>query len=491
MAAEEDKKFNAALGGFLSESLRAGAERIHCPPPDILAAYHERSLPPEEMNSWKEHIVGCSNCQIILAHLETTDDIPLQAAENEELVAASQAVASMADTSHAVASASAGEDSAIRVITQAKKRETRFYQGPRWRWLAPAGAIAAGLLVWIAMHEKSIALHNAPETKIATNLPAAPPPSVAQPASSLPGSAASATNARSAPPEMAPSNGRVVSKMTDKLDSNALRDESKALHAYAPADKESGLPKDAEAQVKEELNRAANARDLDAKSATGAGAPKEKTESPAASQAETREMLQVDGQVRQQVEVQGQAAKAQAQNQVNSSTRSVPTSVNQAESTQRLKKAAPAKGAVPPAAPATGAMNYQTAASMDLFTASNLHLIPAPGGAIIWRVGPAGLIELSKDKGASWSPQASGVSADLLAGSAPSDKVCWLVGRAGTILFTNDAGAHWKSLAAPLKEELGGVRATDSLHATIWDLRNTRFFSTTDGGQTWAPAAAQ
>ena len=81
MAAEEDKKFDAVLGGFLFNDLRARAENLHCPESDVLAVYHERSLPPEEMNSWKEHIVGCGRCQAVLAELEASDAIPLGASE--------------------------------------------------------------------------------------------------------------------------------------------------------------------------------------------------------------------------------------------------------------------------------------------------------------------------------------------------------------------------------------------------------------------------
>jgi len=78
MAAEEDKKFDAVLGGFLVNDLRIRVGDLHCPESDTLAAYHERSLLPEEMNLWKEHIVGCARCQAILAELEATDSVALQ-----------------------------------------------------------------------------------------------------------------------------------------------------------------------------------------------------------------------------------------------------------------------------------------------------------------------------------------------------------------------------------------------------------------------------
>src|SRR5256884_6133486 len=77
---ERDRIFDKALARHLRAdssspdsmhpSSRESARASECPGPETLAAYHERSLLPEEMNSWKEHIVGCANCQTILSHLE-------------------------------------------------------------------------------------------------------------------------------------------------------------------------------------------------------------------------------------------------------------------------------------------------------------------------------------------------------------------------------------------------------------------------------------
>ena len=111
--------------------------------------------------------------------------------------------------------------------------------------------------------------------------------------------------------------------------------------------------------------------------------------------------------------------------------------------------------------------------------------ISAPGEHVFWRAGLAGIIEFSPDAGKSWTVQPSGVISDLLAGSAPSEKVCWIVGRVGAILLTTDGGEHWKIVASPISEDLGGIRATDALHATIWNARNTKSFETRDGGLTW------
>src|SRR5262245_30832529 len=84
---DRDRTFEKAL----ARHFRAGASGSNAPagagesaPPDnpcpnaeILAAYHERLLTPEQMLSFKQHIAGCSRCQEILATLEATDDLLL------------------------------------------------------------------------------------------------------------------------------------------------------------------------------------------------------------------------------------------------------------------------------------------------------------------------------------------------------------------------------------------------------------------------------
>jgi photosystem II stability/assembly factor-like uncharacterized protein len=146
-------------------------------------------------------------------------------------------------------------------------------------------------------------------------------------------------------------------------------------------------------------------------------------------------------------------------------------------------KAAPSPPPAARAADASSGLFYGTAA--ETVMVSDSRLITAPGSNFVWRTGRAGLIEFSQDAGRSWSRQPSGVLVDLLTGSAPSGSVCWIVGRAGAILLTTDGGAHWKLVSSPLKEDLGGIRATDALHATVWNVRSTKSFTTSDGGLTW------
>jgi photosystem II stability/assembly factor-like uncharacterized protein len=118
------------------------------------------------------------------------------------------------------------------------------------------------------------------------------------------------------------------------------------------------------------------------------------------------------------------------------------------------------------------------------------HVFSAPDKKHLWRIGPAGWLEFSKNKGDKWTAQSSGVSTDLTAGSAPSAKICWVVGHSGTILRTTDAGGHWIKLDSPETGDLAAVTATDALHAKISFAPDQqtgliRTYETSDGGATW------
>jgi len=179
----------------------------------------------------------------------------------------------------------------------------------------------------------------------------------------------------------------------------------------------------------------------------------------------------------------------QNQSNANAPKAGGPVALGQMEA-KKMKPAAAAPAPPPPPLTAVGGAvsNYDATAAVEVTSGfSNSRLIAAPRSNLFWRTGRNGLIEFSKDSGASWLRQASGVHSDLLTGSAPSGQVCWIIGRAGAILLTTDGGAHWNAIKSPLNEDLGGVRATDALHATIWNARSTKSFQTSDGGQTWTP----
>ena len=473
MAAEEDKKFNAVLGGFLVNDLRVRAGHLHCPESDTLAAYHERSLLPEEMNSWKEHIVGCARCQAILAELEATDSIPLQVSENEEA-----AVGAAALPAAVVGQA----DKATNATLPAKSRVTPISRGVRWQWLAPAGAIAAGLLVWVAWHENRSQLKAPTEIKTAKlQSPAAPPmPPVSRDErlSASMDEVARASKDQGAVGGVAPATPAPEAKILKQFEKSHSR--GRVTHSEPLGDKEAGLRADTALDSSSAANRAQNQPAQDAKAGV-AGAASETV----VVHALTANAQELDRQAQQNLQAQ--------QNQLNEQKASGPNPSRHLERAKKSKVESPAPvyraAAAPPAAPPppvpAPAAAFNEDASLRLAEAITPHLIASPNRKILWRAGHAGMIEFSSDSGASWSRQTSNALVDLTAGSAPSEKVCWIVGRSGTILLTTDAGAHWSTIYSPLDEDLGGVRATDALHATIWNLVNTKVFETSDGGVTW------
>jgi hypothetical protein len=127
-------------------------------------------------------------------------------------------------------------------------------------------------------------------------------------------------------------------------------------------------------------------------------------------------------------------------------------------------------------------------------TASSRIQFASPDRSAFWQVGPGGLIENSSDRGQTWHPQSSGVTADLLAGAAPSAKIAWAVGRGGIIVRTED-GEHWQRVMPPSFVNAAGaqnvappdwisIEARDELHATVVS-RDLHRYATADGGRTW------
>jgi len=468
---ERNRSFDKALARHLRSAASAGeAVRLPeipalqggaCPDSEALAAYHERSLLPEQLNFLKEHIVGCAHCQALLAQLEATDEISLQAFEEKELLTKeSEPVMAPGDLETFPAAVAPGQSQRAAAAPRQKSRRVLLLRGARWQWLAPAGAIAAGLLVWIALHENQpLPLPSLKQVQVATNqAPPPPPPSVSRAVrEASPPPKAALTKPQSAADEFASARARSASsamKSSEKPDYPAQVSPSKPL-----ADKESSLRKDAERRASNDLLRAQEQLDRDAEAVGGAK------------------------QENAEVQLQAQAANVPSQNQSNANSPKPPgpPALGQAESKQKLMKSAPPAPAPPPRA----ASGFAGTTALEVAAVSNPHLIAAPGSKVLWRAGRSGVIALSQDGGSSWSWQTSGVLADLLAGSAPSDKVCWIVGRVGAILLTTDGGAHWTPISSPLSEDLGGIRATDALHATIWNARNTKGFETSDGGLTW------
>jgi hypothetical protein len=449
MSQERDPLFEKALRRQLRTGELAGEARADaCPDAELLAAYHERSLHSEEMSRLKEHLVECGRCQEILASVEETEHLPLATAQRIE--------------------------PAAKNISEMKPRGAA-----RRKWIAPAGAIAAGLLVWIAVREA--------RTPELTPAPAARVPARQQ----------------SPPPAVADSR-------TPERDS----DEARLKHENSPAMKpapESGLVARTVPPTSGGAGNAVLGGVPAAPGRSGAGGPDNFAFQQNTLQQNTIQPYagKVAGEIRKDREV---AAEKPAPRPITGFAG------------DRATAPAPQPPAAPPSATASDeeshamldgkdiqadklgkekkqVMNERVAANRDAAARSfedsvSLSMasiaasgppaeIAAPDGKSIWKIAADGKVSHSTDGGKSWKLENTGVSATLLAGSAPSGTVCWLAGTFGTVLLTTDGGAHWTKLSAPVSVPIAEIHAKDAENAVITLQSSQVQFATYNGGQSW------
>jgi Photosynthesis system II assembly factor YCF48 len=518
---EDGARENATFGTTPNETHDALSETqdaagaLH-PGAEILAAYHERLLAPEQMILWKGHIAGCERCQQVLAHLEVTDDIMVEDTQEEPQA---EDVLKMPEAAFArtVSPSETKSATAAPRATAAGARWSRrikILPGANWRWLAPAGAVAAGLLLWISFHEAS-----APSFQLVKNQQTAPSPA-ARSQSSLPfvadketGSAGKAASTYATSPATEPraradrdaaggtapsfSAGerahasresdalrRNESGLLDEKRSPALKADKPSIPHAAPSPPGPGTKKDREVNQPNVVGGVvAEEAELQKQKPAAISAL-----SPAPTTTESKD--QRDDRLEantNQVKAENYAKTAEAKAVSGAAGRRAPQSspppANVQSALQETVPPAKEIGKLP-----VGQTAAERVASVGKLSAA-VATIPAPGGTILWSAGQAGIIRRSADGGATWIVQTSGVVDDLLAGSASSDKVCWIVGRSGTILRTIDGGAHWQKIRAPVTGDFSAVFAVDAQQASV-SLAQVSY-QTKDGGHTWTKVLAE
>jgi len=173
MPEDRDQLFEKALARHLRDE--SAAESL-CLDPETIAAYHERVLSPEELSVAKSHIVSCARCQEVLAQLEATEAV-------NELQDVVQAVPGMRVVSAASVSRQAVEENSPRPsgLGEAASSSKKVFPIPvkkysSFRWVAPAGAIAAALLIWIGVRESDMRMAPpARQSEVAENRQQTPP----------------------------------------------------------------------------------------------------------------------------------------------------------------------------------------------------------------------------------------------------------------------------------------------------------------------------
>lgn len=504
---DRDRIFEKALTRHLRSSSPSGfgsdaTSSPACPDPEILAAYHEQSLSPSELTLWKAHVVACTHCQFVLAQLAATDKIALEAAPRQDALLASE----LAPTNKRRSLASPSIE-----------RERR---PPSWRWvlLIPAGAMAAVLFAWIAIRTpKPGTVPESPATKVAENRQPAPLPEQASPALTKPAAplAASPKAFVVAPSERKTKDqpaGQVVGGLAGAVPqaSDSVVEvlpkqvqSSQQSQLQSPASLDHGPSLSAQKQLQQQLQQRSRAS---ASSARAAVHNEKKSNAQAATQPSLQPEVAAAPPVSPPPPPPSQDAFIAADSiktlpPASGAGVGKPASAPASSQNSNAAKVAPAdSGAITSSSEAvevtaapesSGANRISGRAMLRAAAIENPRVFWAPGGKHAWRLGAAGLIEHSNDHGEKWTPQLSGVTADLVAASAPSAKLCWIVGKSGTILLTTDGGAHWQQLVSPVPNDLSGVRATDASHAIIYHLdpQNARMvaYQTSDGGATWSP----
>ena len=170
MPEDRDQLFEKALARHLRAE---SAGESLCPDPETLAAYHERMLSPEELASAKSHIVSCARCQKILAQLEATQELNgLQ--EAAELVPAADTIMAASAPSQARREP-APQSPRDRSASPAKVAPIPQRRYSSLRYVAPAGAIAAALLIWIGARQSGMkTMAPASSVQVAENRQQAP-----------------------------------------------------------------------------------------------------------------------------------------------------------------------------------------------------------------------------------------------------------------------------------------------------------------------------
>ena len=450
---DRERNFEDALARNLRANLLANASASmpapasarldNCPDAEILAAYHERLLDTEEMILRKEHIASCLPCQEVLTQLEATEGIPF--ALDGEAVAPRVVAAPHTQLLHAArASASpAAQPTAARPNFPVETLR-RF---AIWRWLVPAGALAAGLLIWFAIKG------TAPQTefKLAKNQ--------AQPAP---------RNAPVPPP------------------TNFAKDKSANLQAPSAA-KTDTLAKSAATSLDEKGAREQKAPPLSAalKTPRDDGQAGGLVISPKQAQTQSRVLARSPSEnnepARETTPLPASPAPATSDSIANAgtATRSVPQDFKRESAVGGTAGALATEEA---RANRGGVLPLRKAA--DLPSSRNPRLVSSPEGEVMWRLLPSGTIQRSADAGATWTVQKTGVVVDLLAGSAPSNRICWVVGRGGTVLLTTDGGDHWLKISPPSTDDITTVSGVDAQQATITTAKNNSY-KTTNGGTSW------
>ena len=481
---DRDRMFEKALARHLRSDAAAAAESA-CLDAELLAAYHERLLSLEEMSAAKDHLVSCARCQEILAQLEATQDVNVLQNRRDDLAAAGAAFpvksSEVVEEADAAASLPLPDKKATNVAEFRSKRNSRL------RWAAPAGAIAAGLLLWIGLRDyrSQLSKKSEPATQIAANRGDAartPPFPAAEPEPMM----KSENLARESRGELKEYSGAPPSSGLHDEMQNFRKSAQPAAHP--DADKKAPSPTPLAAAPKVLSPKRQSDDRLSPAEAGKLSAKTEKSDVP--SETAALDSAQVTGRDIQNPESEPQIVAGAAGG---AGTPATPPAPSPQPALSRTKVAAETQAGAAEVVDASRLnkdLNQPAFNNRAVLSVAALPSVVATSdGRSIWRFGEHGAIAHSSDSGKTWESQYAALTVTLTSGSAPNRKTCWIAGAGGALLRTTDGGKHWQLVTTPISADLGGVHATDAKHASIWDVPNRLSYETSDGGVTWKQTA--
>ena len=455
------------LGEALDQTAMRGTEL--CPDAELIAAYNERALGPEETAQCEEHFVACSRCRKILAVLAASVDTPL--AEKE--------VARLGE----LVAASSPRGSASQAAIPARPMLLHW----RARWLAPAMGVAAVLAVWFAIKPPWRSAVQGPSTTLIAQAPQNEP----TPSESTPpvDEFSKAERTQNQEAKSANSSRNLKDQPVKKAESDKLAAETSATNSLDNSSGIAGLP--SRAKVAENAPADEKKENAEVYGATAAAPP------PASPQPTA---VLGGSPARPQAAPFAPQTPSSANQSVTVTPGPPPvaTAGNAAGGATAREKEVPTTSVVPERAVGSQAesdlpINGRNFKSFEILnkTGDNALQIKAPSGKVLWRAGKSGRIERSTNAGSAWALAKSPLQEDWLSGAAASDKICWIVGRNGAIARTVD-GQHWEKVAPPpMSADASGkypdwieVTASSADVATI-TAKDQRHYSTQDGGKTW------
>ena len=511
---DRERNFEKAL----ARELRADAlNGLHCPDAETLAAYHERMLSPEELVANKSHIAGCARCQEILATLELTEAVPISERDSEKAVAPASPQRTEMASAGAVSSAKRGS------VTSISKRR------PYLRWAVPAGAIAAGLLVWVAVkgnraptmsQSKSVEVaENRDSGKTDLGLPqperreALPRPSGAdKPTSKLQDNENQELDALVAGDQAKPvtrarvgngaGNSRGPSVMQNQIQ-NSIQNNSiqnKGQNAQQnPASREFDYRVDNN-NADKKVSEAPLAGGSVVGAMTAENAPRASERSM---KAKTAPAVQAPAPPAAPKQTYGAGAGAAAGTPVTSADANA--NAGKDEAVKSMTETVEVTSAAPIVATEQKETDDRNSSALSMkatqgivgglpgnlrnASVAGMQIVATPDPKVFWLIGSNGTVLKTEDGDKSLRLQKTGEGMKVLAGSAVNKKVCWLIAQKGIVLRTTDGGKHWLTVSPPSAANFTAIKAVSATEATATDASGKVSYSTVDGGVTWGVVA--